>query len=325
MSLSCRPDTVGLCRVPSINATRLASMSLDLTRSTLYFPSSSSHYRLAPLVAVHRRLRPNATQCNMEHGMHQSAKDKPTILAIWCYIQLFRHCIFRALQLTNHHQTESSRSRINSQPCQRYSSLLLERPLPVACTCVCVCALWPAIIMFSTFTGNSRRPRNVNLSGQAGNPFANTSWSPAVVSNATKTVSDAQAEREKRHLERQKLKAAGKIQRTWRGHRARRNLANDRRAAFDSLYRSNTATDVAERLPVAFSLLLSFFSRRSADDIQRTFMFVRDCESAHIEHIAPRGVHMSRLRALANILITTLNVVVSGKYVYAYASQSVIF
>ncbi|KAK2590858.1 ubiquitin-protein ligase (E3) [Conoideocrella luteorostrata] len=168
--------------------------------------------------------------------------------------------------------------------------------------------------MFSTFTGNSRRPRNVNLSGQAGNPFANTSWSPAVVSSTTKTVSDAQAEREKRHLERQKLRAASKIQSTWRGHRARRSLADNHRAAFDNLYRSSASpVAVAERLPVAFNLLLSFFSRRSSDDIQRTCLFARDCESAHIEHIAPRGVHRSRLISLTDVLICALSAMVSEK------------
>lgn len=176
--------------------------------------------------------------------------------------------------------------------------------------------------MFSTFTGNSRRPRNVNLSGQAGNPFANTSWSPAVVSNATKTVSDAQAEREKRHLERQKLKAAGKIQRTWRGHQTRRNLADDRREAFDTMYRSSSPAAVVERLPVAFNLLLSFFSRQSADDIQRTYLFARDCESAHIEHIAPRNVHKSRLGHLSNILVAAVSFVATEKYAFelTYAS-----
>ncbi|KHO01742.1 E3 ubiquitin-protein ligase [Metarhizium album ARSEF 1941] len=167
--------------------------------------------------------------------------------------------------------------------------------------------------MFSTFTGSSRRPRNVNLSGQAGNPFANTSWSPAVVSNATKTVSDAQAEREKRYLERQRLKAAAKIQRIWRGHITRRNLANQRRAIFDNLYRSSSAISAAERLPVAFSLLLYFFSRRSDHDIQRTCLFARDCESAHVDHIAPRGIHRSRLRYLASILVSTLHSVASEK------------
>ncbi|KAF5134444.1 putative E3 ubiquitin protein ligase [Metarhizium anisopliae] len=167
--------------------------------------------------------------------------------------------------------------------------------------------------MFSTFTGSSRRPRNVNLSGQAGNPFANTSWSPAVVSNTTKTVSDAQAEREKRHLERQRLKAAGRIQRTWRGHLARRNLADERRVVFDNLYRNSSGISVAERLPVSFNLLLSFFSRRSDVDIQRSCLFARDCESAHIEHIAPRGVHRSRLGQLASILVSTLHFVASEK------------
>ncbi|KAG5916792.1 hypothetical protein E4U42_007508 [Claviceps africana] len=165
--------------------------------------------------------------------------------------------------------------------------------------------------MFSTFTGNSRRPRNINLSGQVGNPFANTSWSPAVVSNTTKTVTDAQAEREKRQLERQRIKAAGRIQRTWRGHLTRRNLADGQRATFDDLYRSHTI--VAERLPQAFNLLLLFFSQRTHDDLHRVYVFAKDCESAHVEHIAPRGIQPSRLTTLTDILIYTLRVVASGK------------
>lgn len=170
--------------------------------------------------------------------------------------------------------------------------------------------------MFSTFTGSSRRPRNVNLSGQANNPFASTSWSPAFVSNATKTVSDAQDKREQRHLERQRRKAAGKIQRTWRGHQTRRKLADGQRAAFDNLYRSSTShSTVAERLPLAFNLLLSFFSRRTPNDLQRVHMFAQDCESAHVEHIAPRGTHLSRLTTLTDILVYTLTAVASEKSV----------
>lgn len=169
--------------------------------------------------------------------------------------------------------------------------------------------------MFSTFTGNSRRPRNVNLSGQAGNPFANTSWSPSVASNATKTVSDAQADREKRHLERQRLKAAGKIQRTWRGHRTRRSLAESRRAAFDNLYRSSSTNATGERLQLAFNLLLSFFSRRCADDIRRAFLFVRDCEAVDIQRIAPPQAHASRPMRLIDILVETLHTAASDEYV----------
>ncbi|KAG6222636.1 hypothetical protein E4U24_004427 [Claviceps purpurea] len=165
--------------------------------------------------------------------------------------------------------------------------------------------------MHSTFSGTSRRPRNVNLSGQTINPFAATSWSPSVVSNATKTVSDAQADREKRHLERQRLKAAGRIQRAWRGHVTRRNLADGRRTAFDDLYRLNSPA--AGRLPLSFNLLLSFFSQRTPDDLQRVFVYAKECESVHVEHIAPRGTHISRLSILTDILIYTLRVVASGK------------
>lgn len=170
--------------------------------------------------------------------------------------------------------------------------------------------------MFSTFTGNSRRPRNVNLSGQAGNPFSNTSWSPAAVSSATKTVSDAQADREKRQAERQRLKAAGQIQRTWRGHRARQATSESRRLAFDSLYTSASSGHVpAERLPFAFNLLLAFFSARHHDDIRRLFLFVRDCETVNLDQIPPAGAHPSRMTRFVQILVDGLNGAVLNTYV----------
>ncbi|CAM1501979.1 Fc.00g039630.m01.CDS01 [Cosmosporella sp. VM-42] len=166
--------------------------------------------------------------------------------------------------------------------------------------------------MFSTFTGNSRRPRNVNLSGQTGNPFANTSWSPAVVSNATKTVSNAQADREKRQAERLRLKAAGEIQRTWRGHRVRRTLNESRRATFDELYNTASSRQPTERLPLAFTLLLSFFSNRRNDDLQRLVLFARDSETVELRAIAPPAVHPSRIQQLVHILVETLHRDVSG-------------
>ncbi|POR31469.1 Putative E3 ubiquitin protein ligase [Tolypocladium paradoxum] len=165
--------------------------------------------------------------------------------------------------------------------------------------------------MFSTFTGNSRRPRNVNLSGQAGNPFANTSWSPAAVSNATKTVSDAQAEREKRLVERQRRKAAATIQKVWRGHKARTALAESQRAAFDDMYCSAPSSSPDERLPPAFSLLLAFFSARRADDIQRVFLFCRDWEMADLGQIVPAKEHPARLRRFVEILVKSLDVISS--------------
>ncbi|KAF4451743.1 ubiquitin- ligase e3 c [Fusarium albosuccineum] len=166
--------------------------------------------------------------------------------------------------------------------------------------------------MFSTFTGNSRRPRNVNLSGSTGNPFANTSWSPSAVSNATKTVSNAQAEREKRQAERLKLKAAGKIQRVWRGHRTRAALRESRRAAFDELYDPDSIQDPTERLPQAFTLLLSFFSLRRNDDIRRAICYARDTESVHLQAIAPSGVHSSRVEQLIRLLVEAMDRSVSA-------------
>ena len=179
--------------------------------------------------------------------------------------------------------------------------------------------------MFSTFTGNSRRPRNVNLSGQTGNPFANTSWSPAVVSNATKTVSNAQADREKRQAERLRLKAVGEIQRTWRGHRARRTLRESRRAAFDELYTTASSCRSGERLPVAFRLLLSFFSCRRNDDVQRLILFARDSETVQLQDIAPKGVHPSQIQRLVQILVETLHRGVSEGYVIQGYVEDLIF
>ncbi|RGP71150.1 ubiquitin- ligase e3 c [Fusarium sporotrichioides] len=161
--------------------------------------------------------------------------------------------------------------------------------------------------MFSTFTGNSRRPRNVNLSGSTGNPFANTSWSPSAVSNATKTVSNAQAEREKRQVERTKLKAAGKIQRTWRGYKTRAELRESQRDAFDALYKSRSNQTPSERLPEAFTLLLSFFALRRDDDIQRAICYAHDTESVDLRQIAPPNVHPSRILQLVRLLLSAVD------------------
>lgn len=162
--------------------------------------------------------------------------------------------------------------------------------------------------MFSTFTGSSRRPRNVNMSGSAGNPFTNTSWSPSVASNATKTVSNAQADREKRQAERQRLKAAGQIQRTWRGHRTRRQVAEVRRGAFDELYQhGSTNHAIAERLPFAFNLLLAFFTVRRHDDLERLHLFIRDCETIDVDQILPYESHPSRMTRFVQITVAALN------------------
>lgn len=160
--------------------------------------------------------------------------------------------------------------------------------------------------MFSTFTGNSRRPRNVNLSGGAGNPFANTSWSPSAVSNTTKTISDAQADRERRQAERQRLKAAATIQRTWRGHKDRMLVANHRRAIFDSLYESNTISEGLRRIQTAFTLLLGFYSPNNSDDEERLFQYAADAGSVDVTQLYPPDTSTLRLQRFVQLLTKSL-------------------
>lgn len=160
--------------------------------------------------------------------------------------------------------------------------------------------------MFSTFTGNSRRPRNVNLSGQSGNPFTNTSWSPSLVSNASKTVSNAQADRERRQADKQRLRAAGQIQKTWRGHRTRQSLGNTRRAEFDALFVEHGTGMEQGQVSLAALLILSFFTTRRSDDLQRLVDFAQIAGEIDTGEILPKGSHVSRLHQLAQILVSSL-------------------
>ncbi|KAK1526525.1 HECT-domain-containing protein [Colletotrichum paranaense] len=159
--------------------------------------------------------------------------------------------------------------------------------------------------MFPTFTGNSRRPRNVNLSGQSLNPFAATSWTPAAGSGASKTVSNAQAERAQRQQDRDRLKASEKIQKTWRGHRVRRRLRDSRRDAFDTLYSSTSDLGTQQRLATALPLLLTTFQTRP-DDVERLVLFARELNTTNLECLAPSHLPAPRLARLVRILVDAL-------------------
>ncbi|KAI1914999.1 ubiquitin-protein ligase (E3) [Ophidiomyces ophidiicola] len=78
--------------------------------------------------------------------------------------------------------------------------------------------------MFTSFTGSSRRPRQVNLSNRSlANPF--TAHPPSKrhpASGPQATLAIAQQERLQRQLDRDKLRATQVIQRTWRGYRSRK-------------------------------------------------------------------------------------------------------
>ncbi|KAF6837702.1 E3 ubiquitin-protein ligase (HECT-domain-containing protein) [Colletotrichum musicola] len=161
--------------------------------------------------------------------------------------------------------------------------------------------------MFPTFTGNSRRPRNVNLSGQNLNPFAAASWTPSAGSGASKTISNAQAERLQRQQDREKLKAAGKIQKTWRGHRERRRLRESRRELFDAMYSPTSDLATQQRLPAALPLLLTIFQSSQVDDLRRLMLFSRELATSNLDCLAPERLPHSRLARFVRILVEALD------------------
>lgn len=122
--------------------------------------------------------------------------------------------------------------------------------------------------MFQTFSGSSRRPRQVNLSGQNLNPFAASSWSPSA-SGTQQTVANAQQERQQRQQERERTNASKRIQRTWRGHKVRRDLAESRRTHWDAEVADSGPDITRPCLIQQTRLLVSFLSPKRPDDVRR--------------------------------------------------------
>ncbi|KXX75514.1 putative E3 ubiquitin-protein ligase HUL5 [Madurella mycetomatis] len=161
--------------------------------------------------------------------------------------------------------------------------------------------------MFPTFTGSSRKARNVNLSGQkAINPFTSTSWAPHSAAGASKTVANAQAERQQRQQERDRQKAARRIQKSWRGHRVRRALRAERRRIIDRLYEEQVSMDVAQRTVEAIPLVLSVYQASHPDDIQRLSLLARDLLQTRFAAFVSGAIEAPRLSKLASIVVASL-------------------
>jgi ubiquitin-protein ligase E3 C len=159
--------------------------------------------------------------------------------------------------------------------------------------------------MFQSFSGSSRRPRQVNLSGQNVNPFAASGWTPAV-SGTQKTIAAAQAERQQRHQERLRLNSAKKIQRTWRGHKIRRELTEGRRQTWDAMENdrfpySSEPTYLVEKL----QLLLTFFNYQNPEDINRLSRFSDSLLKASQDKCLDEELR-PRLLKLSQIILTAL-------------------
>lgn len=128
--------------------------------------------------------------------------------------------------------------------------------------------------MFPTFTGNSKRARNVNLSGQRpSNPWGASGWTSGP-SGASQTVANAQVEREKRQRERDQIAASKRIQRVWRGHKTRVGVQNQRRNDWDELYDKNGRAE--DRVTGALPLIAAFFNPNDPTDQARLDSFATD-------------------------------------------------
>ena len=99
--------------------------------------------------------------------------------------------------------------------------------------------------MHQTFTGTSRRQRQVNLSGRPSNPFASASGKAGPQS----AVASAQQDRINRQQQREKLQASSRIQRVWRGHSARRKTFETWRRIWDELEDEDSRAHGTYRTP----------------------------------------------------------------------------
>ncbi|KAK0628869.1 hypothetical protein B0T17DRAFT_523943 [Bombardia bombarda] len=164
--------------------------------------------------------------------------------------------------------------------------------------------------MFPTFTGNSRRARNVNLSGQRTvNPFTSTSWTPSASAATSRSVAQAQAERQHRQHERERLKAALRVQRSWRGHRARRNFRVSCRELFDQLYDTPApdAAHVEQRSVRAVPLVLAAYEPSRPEDQGRLARVAQDLLQTKFHAFASGAIEPSRMIKLARLLVATLD------------------
>src|SRR5438270_5578262 len=87
--------------------------------------------------------------------------------------------------------------------------------------------------MHQTFTGTSRKSRQINLSGRAANPWASSS----TASSTQDATARAAADRLKRQQDRDRLNASREIQRIWRGHKSREETRRMLRTEWDEVER----------------------------------------------------------------------------------------
>lgn len=192
--------------------------------------------------------------------------------------------------------------------------------------------------MFQSFTGSSRRPRQVNLGGRTTNPFA--AYPPGSQtthrSGPQNTLAIAQQERIHRQQERERLAASQLLQRTWRGYRSRKStrsawrtewdMAEEQRAgglpSFEKLDEYPAAIlSSAARYPTAaeclsqLRLLIQFLETWNRGDVARLVYFSSAFQQTlnEVPTFAAEGEWTIPLNRLAELTLRALRSATSPK------------
>lgn len=186
--------------------------------------------------------------------------------------------------------------------------------------------------MFQSFTGNARRPRQVNLGARNNNPFAafpSGRQTPGHNSGTQNTLAVAQQERFLRQQERDRLIATRLVQRAWRGYRGRKDTHRAWRTEWDDIEQERsgsslsfenpteqTGLDLGAPVPYAsaaeclsqLKLLVQFLEPWKSGDVVRLVYFANAFQKTlhEVPTIATKGDWTTPLRRLAKLTLRVL-------------------
>lgn len=185
--------------------------------------------------------------------------------------------------------------------------------------------------MFQSFTGNARRPRQVNLGARNANPFAAfpSGRQTAHGSGTQNTLAIAQQERLLRQQERDRLGASRLVQRAWRGYRSRKNTYNTWRTEWDAVEQQRSGVQLSfdnpteeaglgVEAPVPYTsadgclsqlrLLVQFLEPWNGGDVVRLVYFASTFQITlhEIPTIATEGEWTTPLTRLAKLTLRVL-------------------
>ena len=173
--------------------------------------------------------------------------------------------------------------------------------------------------MFTNFSGNSKRPRNVNLGGRKTHAFG-SSGSGA---GSQAALDRAQQDRLQRQREREELKAAGRIQKVWRGHASRQKLASLLRHEWDAVEGPQASQPTAapysseEEAHAQLQRLVRFVNTRHQDDVVR----IRHFTSRQVATVRKLGLTASGPWPSAYLRLETMTLTIIERQTKASAAS----